>query len=198
MHEALVYPAAGVARHVDDPGSASGRTRAEVPRVVQKLQQAIRDAGGGEVPAVAPPAIGPRRALSTDLAATSEELLDVLASLQHVEHSLRMLRRKQPLREFVFPDHGSTIGRLVALLQAQAGRISARWYARYLLLQQNEINTLLLVSIQNLTLAVQQLAHATGSLSSARSTLIAADEHSPTDALAATDPTAQTDRPRDR
>jgi len=196
-HVALRYAAARVGRRVDDLGNASPRPGTHVQAVVQGLRQAIRDAGGGTVPAE-PPAIGPKHLPPNDLPEASYELLEVLASVQRVEQSLQMLYGKQPLREFVFPDRGSTVGRLVARLQEQVGRISARWYARYLLLQQNEINTLFLISMQDLTLSVQQLTHATASLASARSPSPATDEHSPTGGVAPTEQSADSDQPRDR
>jgi hypothetical protein len=160
-----MYPAATVAGRIQDPANLSSREAAELQNTIEDVRNAIRAAGSVGTSAANPPGlIGTGRPLS-GFTAGPRELQEVLASLQRVEWTLKALRRKQPLNEFVFPNQVPGIGGLVAFLQEQVGRISARWYSRHLILQQNEINTLLLLSIDGLTVSVHQLADAVARLS---------------------------------
>ena len=113
----------------------------EVQRLVQELKQAIRDASvsrqGEDIPALG---------------------LTAGDSLGRLEAALKNLDAAYPLREFTFPARVPVVGRQVAWLQEQIGRLSSKWHTRNLLLQQSQVNIATRTALQALasTAAVQR------------------------------------------
>jgi hypothetical protein len=165
---ALVYAAADVPQAGEAPEvSSSDATLRQ--RVLRELREAIAAATVSAGNGIMEVGGQPRRsdlAMANGGATVDADLAQMTSALRSVEVTLYALQRKQPLREFTFPNRVPVLGGLIARLQEQVGRISAKWYSRFILQQQNEINTLMLLCLQQLLGTVQLMVRSKSRLSS--------------------------------